>query len=155
MYASETQRTGHTFGSLQVACIYVCVCLFSGIMSTATSQQPPKDDEEEEDEEQGEEFEFDDGADEDKIQEDSKRMDCVLSTEEKSSEMLTVTEKAGLLQSGPPAGQEATFTKVSLPSAGKRPFQESQCSSSSAESVLVAVFGLMDSCGHLSMSFSV
>lgn len=91
-------------------------------MSTATSQQPPKDDEEEEDEEQGEEFEFDDSADEEKIQEDSKRMDCVLSTEEQSSEMLTVTEKAELLKSAPPAGQEANFTTVSLPAAGKTHF---------------------------------
>lgn len=91
-------------------------------MSTATSQQPPKDDEDEEDEEQGEEFEFDDSTDEEKIQEDSKRMDCAPSTEEKSSGMLAVTEKAELLKSAPPAGQEANLTTVSLPSAGKTHF---------------------------------
>lgn len=89
-------------------------------MSTATSQQPPKDDEEEEDEEQGEEFEFDDSADEEKLQEDSERTDCVPSTEDKSSE--TVAEKAELLKPAPPAGQEANFTKVSRPSAGETPF---------------------------------
>ncbi|XP_053725045.1 rho guanine nucleotide exchange factor 10-like protein isoform X1 [Synchiropus splendidus] len=36
-------------------------------MSTAVSQQPPKDDEEEEDEEHGEEFQFDDSSDEEKL----------------------------------------------------------------------------------------
>lgn len=115
-------------------------------MSTVTSQQPPKDDEEEEDEEQGEEFEFDDSTDEEKIQEDAKRMDGALSTEEKSSEMLAVTEKAEPLNSVPPAGQEANFTKVSLPSAGKAHFWQ-QCSWSSPESVLVGLFALMDPCG--------
>lgn len=98
-------------------CAYVC--LFPGIMSTATSQPPSKDDEEEEDEEQGEAFEFDDSTDEEKTQEGSKRMDCVLSAVEKSSEMLTATKKASLLKSAPPAGEEANPSKVSPPSAGK------------------------------------
>lgn len=94
--------------------VYACFCLLSGTMSTATSQQPPKDDEEEEDEEQGEEFEFDDSTDEEKIQEDSKRIDPVQLTEEKSSGMLTVAGTAEL-----PAGQEVALTKVLVPSAGE------------------------------------
>lgn len=110
------------YGTESCKCGDVCVCLFPGIMATATSQQPPKDDEEEEDEEQGEEFEFDDSTDEEKIQEDTKGMDSVLSTEQKSNEILIATEKAELLKSAPPAGQEANFTKLSLPSAGKTHF---------------------------------
>lgn len=41
-------------------------------MSSMTSQQLLKEDEGDDDEEQGEEFEFDDSADEDKAQEDGK-----------------------------------------------------------------------------------
>lgn len=47
-------------------------------MSTVVSQQLLKEDGEDDDEEQGEEFEFDDSTDEDKLQEDSKTVtDCV------------------------------------------------------------------------------
>lgn len=81
-------------------------------MSTTTSQQPPKEDEdeEEEDEEQGEEFEFDYSTDEGKILEDNKRT---------NSEMPTVTEKTVPLNVLPPAGQELSLTKVSVPLTGK------------------------------------
>ncbi|KAM4613432.1 rho guanine nucleotide exchange factor 10-like protein [Polymixia lowei] len=43
-------------------------------MSTVRPQQPQKEDEEEEDEEQGEQFEFEDSADEEKPQEDAKKI---------------------------------------------------------------------------------
>lgn len=102
-------------------CMFVCfcLCLVPAIMSTGASQQPPKDEEEEDEEEQGDEFEFDDGTDEENVQEDTKQMDCALSTEDKSSEML---EKAELLKYAPPAGQGVNSTKVSLLSAGKTHF---------------------------------
>lgn len=74
-------------------------------MSTATSRQPPKDDEEEEDEEQGEEFEFDDSTDEEKMQEDREGI---------HGRMLTVSGRPEPLD-----GQEGT---VPVPTTGKTHF---------------------------------
>lgn len=74
-------------------------------MSTVMSQQPPKEDEEEEDEEQGEEFTFDDSADEETVQEDSKGTSShsAGSTEKAGSE---TSESASRLGALPPAGRE-------------------------------------------------
>lgn len=74
-------------------------------MSTVISQQPPKEDEEEEDEEQGEEFVFEDSAEEDKLQADSKGISSVQrSTQEDSGTGSQDTSQ--LPKSSPPAGQE-------------------------------------------------
>lgn len=93
---------------------------FSGIMSTVMSQQPPKEDEEEEDEEQGEEFTFEDSADEDNVQEDRKGISSrsVQSTEKAGSETL---EGASRLGASPPPGREGgipTGDVAPIPTAG-------------------------------------
>ncbi|KAG7226722.1 hypothetical protein INR49_014070, partial [Caranx melampygus] len=79
-------------------------------MSTVISQQPPKEDEEEEDEEQGEEFAFEDSAEEEKLQADSKGISSVqVSAKEDSG---TVSQDTSQLpKSSPPAGQEDTPNK--------------------------------------------
>lgn len=100
---------------------------FAGIMSTVISQQQlPKEDEEEEDEEQGEEFSFEDSADEDKLQGDSKvipsdSVKAVQSKKEKSDTSGSVSQTGtDCTQRPPPAGQEGIITKdvVSISTAG-------------------------------------
>lgn len=91
-------------------------------MSNVMSQQPPKEDEEEEDEEQGEEFVFEDSADEEKLQEDSKGVGpdsarpVQLSKKEGSvtsdGVSQTVTDSTQQLPGSlPPAGKEEIPTK--------------------------------------------
>lgn len=99
-------------------------------MSTVMSQQPLKEDEEEEDEEQGEEFIFEDSADDEKPQEDSKgvgpdnAIPVQLSKKEGSetsdSVSRAVTDSTQLPRPLPPQGQEEIPTKdvTSFPTAG-------------------------------------
>ncbi|XP_030586314.1 rho guanine nucleotide exchange factor 10-like protein isoform X1 [Archocentrus centrarchus] len=89
-------------------------------MSTMMSQQLPKEDEEDDDEEQGEEFEFDDSTDEDKLQDDSKAMtECVRPVQaSKNGDNLTsggasqtFTDSAQLPTTSPSAGPDSIVTK--------------------------------------------
>ncbi|XP_047438370.1 rho guanine nucleotide exchange factor 10-like protein isoform X2 [Mugil cephalus] len=82
-------------------------------MSIMMSQQPPKDDEEEDDEEKGEEFEFEDSTDDEKLQEDGKRIssECVQVSKQEASETSgsasqTATDVEQLPKTSPPAGPE-------------------------------------------------
>ncbi|XP_026162721.1 rho guanine nucleotide exchange factor 10-like protein isoform X2 [Mastacembelus armatus] len=89
-------------------------------MSTVISQQPLKEDEEEEDEEQGEGFTFEDSADEEKLQEDSKGIgsDSVSSVhvsknkdnERSDTPSHTVQDSTQPSETLPPAGQEGIPT---------------------------------------------
>lgn len=86
------------------------------------SQQLPKESEGEEDEEQGEEFDFEDSTNEEKLQEDTKGISSVHLMENKGNE--TVTDGTLLLRTLPPDGQEATPTTDSIPTGGKAHFQQ-------------------------------
>lgn len=103
------------------------------------SQQPPKEDEEEEDEEQGEEFVFEDSADEEKLQEDSKGVGpdsarpVQLSKKEGSvtsdGVSQTVTDSTQQLPGSlPPAGKEEIPTKDVTSTAGTFAYWSSGCS---------------------------
>lgn len=97
-------------------------------MSTVMSQQPPKEDEEEEDEEQGEEFTFEDSADEEKLQDDGKGISShsVQLPKKAGSETSEIASGRGTqldctqLAALPPAGQEGIPTEdvASTPTAG-------------------------------------
>lgn len=103
-------------------------------MSTVTSQQPLKEDEEEEDEEQGEEFVFEDSSDEEKLQEESQstgsdptrsvQMSKNMESETSQSLSQTVTDRAQLVKTSPPAGQEGVPAKdvATIPRAGNKFF---------------------------------
>ncbi|XP_029287640.1 rho guanine nucleotide exchange factor 10-like protein isoform X2 [Cottoperca gobio] len=117
-------------------------------MSTVMSQQqPPKEDEEEEDEEQGEAFSFEDSADEEKLQGDSKEVtsDSVKSvqlsekedSETSGSASQTGTDCTQLPRTAPPAGQEGDLTKevASVPTADV-PVNESPSGVSAAAAAL-------------------
>ncbi|XP_078026742.1 rho guanine nucleotide exchange factor 10-like protein isoform X2 [Epinephelus lanceolatus] len=108
-------------------------------MSTVMSQQPPKEDEEEEDEEQGEEFSFEDSADEEKLKVDSKgiRSDSdrsvQMSKKEDSETSQTGTDGTQLHRTSPPAGQEGVITKdVTSTSTGDVPVIKSPSGASAA-----------------------
>lgn len=108
-------------------------------MSTVMSQQPPKEDEEEEDEEQGEEFSFEDSADEEKLKVDSKgiRSDSdrsvQMSKKEDSETSQTGTDGTQLHRTSPPAGQEGVITKdVTSASTGDVPVIKSPSGASAA-----------------------
>ncbi|KAL7408047.1 hypothetical protein ABVT39_017369 [Epinephelus coioides] len=108
-------------------------------MSTVMSQQPPKEDEEEEDEEQGEEFSFEDSADEEKLKVDSKgiRSDSdrsvQMSKREDSETSQTGTGGTQLHRTLPPAGQEGVITKdVTSTSTGDVPVIKSPSGASAA-----------------------
>lgn len=89
-------------------------------MSTVVSQQLLKEDGEDDDEEQGEEFEFDDSTDEDKLQEDSKTViDCVKPVQASKHEdnvtsgsvSQTFTDSTLLPTTSPSAGPDGVATK--------------------------------------------
>ncbi|KAL3978599.1 hypothetical protein ACER0C_019661 [Sarotherodon galilaeus] len=89
-------------------------------MSTVVSQQLLKQDGEDDDEEQGEEFEFDDSTDEDKLQEDSKTIiDCVKPVQASKHEdnvtsgsiSQTFTDSTRLPTASPSAGPDSVATK--------------------------------------------
>ncbi|CAN9511965.1 unnamed protein product [Ophioblennius macclurei] len=96
-------------------------------MSTLMSQQPPKEDEEEDDEEHGEEFQFDDSADEETPKENGERItvDCTAKTgngpppDTNGSKLSEMSPPAGLEESNKPA-TSSTTTDVPAPESSTR-----------------------------------
>lgn len=114
-------------------------------MSTGMSQQqPPKEDEEEDDEEQGEEFSFEDSADEEKLQEGrtgvtSDSLGAVQLSKKEDRETPGSVSQTGadctqLLRTSPPAGQEGILTGDEAPiCTADVPVNESPSGASEAE----------------------